>query len=261
MSLTEVSVSYECKLCEYSTYVKCNYNKHCLSNKHKMKEFENAEVSDNTFNPLHICDKCKEVFDTRSKLWKHNKICSGTISPTINDTITNDTITNDTNTNEANNLEKMELIVKELVTPLQNKISDIKSNLITELIKQNKDTQKQAHDFQMQLFNLMVDFMKKQSNNIDTINIDNDNDEYDINNDNSNKIQDIEKFSCTLCNTKCSRQSEWNRHIISTKHVNLVSNNTAIITPSITTYNCKCGKEYKHRQSLFSHKKLCKISK
>ncbi len=67
-----------------------------------------------------------------------------------------------------------------------------------------------------------------------------------------NKI--TEKFVCEHCDYKSSRLSEWNRHILTQKHIRL--------TQSVklgTTYNCNCGNTYKHRQSLYKHKQICKI--
>ena len=68
------------------------------------------------------------------------------------------------------------------------------------------------------------------------------------------------KYNCDYCYFKCSKQSEWARHITTNKHNTLV--NTAKKrqkTPNDNTYECLCGNEYKHRQSLFTHKKTCHV--
>ena len=64
-------------------------------------------------------------------------------------------------------------------------------------------------------------------------------------------------FTCSICNFKCSKKSEYSRHIITRKHEKNV--NTYIKTPTDTpsNYICDCGKEYKHRQSLYNHKQKC----
>ncbi len=73
--------------------------------------------------------------------------------------------------------------------------------------------------------------------------------------DNSN-AENAYKFKCLKCDFKCCKQSDWNRHILTQKHIKLT--NTDINTDINTSnYICNCGKKYKHRQSLFNHKKTC----
>ena len=61
------------------------------------------------------------------------------------------------------------------------------------------------------------------------------------------------KFECETCDYSCSKKSEWNRHILTRKHKLLT--NTDIKDPLV--FICECGKSYKHRQSLYTHKKIC----
>lgn len=56
-------------------------------------------------------------------------------------------------------------------------------------------------------------------------------------------------FSCEKCNYTCGKQSDWNRHVLTRKHLQYLQKGREHI--------CECGKVYKHRQSLFSHKKKC----
>ena len=64
-----------------------------------------------------------------------------------------------------------------------------------------------------------------------------------------------ENFICEGCLFKCSRPVEWNRHIMTRKHINvykcLQTNNTNKI------FTCECGKVYNYRQSLYVHRKKC----
>ena len=62
------------------------------------------------------------------------------------------------------------------------------------------------------------------------------------------------KFFCEKCNYKCSKQSEYNKHILTNKHKILQNPTTVIITK---TYSCDCGKKYKHSSTLYAHKKIC----
>jgi hypothetical protein len=63
------------------------------------------------------------------------------------------------------------------------------------------------------------------------------------------------KFSCIKCNYKCSKQSEWNKHLSTRKHKN--ATNETEKSPKISILICECGKQYNIRSSLWRHKKKC----
>jgi hypothetical protein len=67
-------------------------------------------------------------------------------------------------------------------------------------------------------------------------------------------------FFCQNCNYKCCKQSEYNKHILTSKH-KILQNPTQNPTSKISekTYNCTCGKIYKHSSTLYAHKKKCNI--
>ena len=70
------------------------------------------------------------------------------------------------------------------------------------------------------------------------------------------------KFKCDSCLFVCSKESEWNRHIITRKHINRTKLNTLEqqkIDVCHIAYICECGKEYSARNSLWYHKKKCSI--
>jgi hypothetical protein len=73
--------------------------------------------------------------------------------------------------------------------------------------------------------------------------------------------KNAEKFNCKICNFNCSKESNYNKHILTLKHQNtykyLLKNAENAVKNNF--YICQCGKEYKHRQSLFNHKKICNI--
>jgi hypothetical protein len=66
------------------------------------------------------------------------------------------------------------------------------------------------------------------------------------------------KFFCELCDYKCCKQSEYNKHIMTSKH-QILHNPTSNPTSKISnkTFICSCGKIYKHSSTLYAHKKKC----
>jgi len=76
--------------------------------------------------------------------------------------------------------------------------------------------------------------------------------------------KNIEKFSCEMCDFKCSKLGDWNRHILRPKHLKLekgykkIQNDTQKTQKNIN-YLCYCGKEYKHHSGLWRHKKQCDV--
>ena len=65
----------------------------------------------------------------------------------------------------------------------------------------------------------------------------------------------FKKFECIHCDYTTSRKSQWNRHIETKKHKRLTNTDNV----KKQTYKCCCGKEYKHRQSLYKHELKCKF--
>ena len=68
--------------------------------------------------------------------------------------------------------------------------------------------------------------------------------------------KNAEFFHCEKCNFKCSKQSNYDKHILTAKHkkdvlatIQQQKNANALI--------CNCGKEYKNRTGLWRHKKKC----
>ena len=59
-------------------------------------------------------------------------------------------------------------------------------------------------------------------------------------------------FTCEPCNYKCSKLSEYNKHLSTNKH-KILQNPTHLNNQK--TYTCSCGKIYKHSSTLYAHKK------
>tara|TARA_B110000858_G_C17728653_1_gene438908 strand:- start:70 stop:1089 length:1020 start_codon:yes stop_codon:yes gene_type:complete len=72
--------------------------------------------------------------------------------------------------------------------------------------------------------------------------------------------KNAKKRHCLKCDFVCSKHSEWERHIFTSKHknrtkMNVLEQNIEQKTPkNATSYMCCCGKSYTARNSLWYHK-------
>jgi hypothetical protein len=72
-------------------------------------------------------------------------------------------------------------------------------------------------------------------------------------------------FYCEYCDLNTCNKKDYNRHLLTSKHIKKVkiltnTDKNSLDIPTLDNkFFCKCGKFYKHRQSLFTHKKTCKI--
>ena len=68
---------FVCKVCDYNTSKKSDFDKHLSTRKHDdMVTMETMETKKSQKVAQHnMCNKCKKVYNTRSGLWKHMKIC------------------------------------------------------------------------------------------------------------------------------------------------------------------------------------------
>ena len=60
-------------------------------------------------------------------------------------------------------------------------------------------------------------------------------------------------YECVKCNFKCSKNSNYNMHLTTTKHKQIIKNNETMQT----VHQCQCGKIYKHMSGLCKHKHKC----
>ena len=72
--------------------------------------------------------------------------------------------------------------------------------------------------------------------------------------------KNAEKYICEKCDFKCSKLSNYNKHLSTRKHIMLTNadfleQQTVEKTPKIFT--CICGNTYNHKQSMYRHKKKC----
>ena len=75
--------------------------------------------------------------------------------------------------------------------------------------------------------------------------------------DDKKNAKNAKIFVCELCDFKCSKKSNMDKHNLSLKHK---KNDTELQENAIKeSFICNCGKEYKFRQGLWKHKKKCLI--
>ena len=67
-------------------------------------------------------------------------------------------------------------------------------------------------------------------------------------------------FYCKKCDYECSKHSDYNKHITTLKH-KMITNDDAQEPKLAKAYFCICGKKYKYRQGLNTHKKKCSLFK
>ena len=68
------------------------------------------------------------------------------------------------------------------------------------------------------------------------------------------------KFVCILCHFTSSKQSDWDRHVNTKKHVRSVSGSQMEVLEVDNTpkFKCICGKQYSNSGGLWKHKQKCK---
>ena len=64
-------------------------------------------------------------------------------------------------------------------------------------------------------------------------------------------------YKCDQCDYITKYRNDFKKHCATRKHLILTSDCQK--TLSDKKHVCECGNEYKHRQSLFNHKKICQV--
>ena len=77
-------------------------------------------------------------------------------------------------------------------------------------------------------------------------------------NPNKKMPKNAEKFACEPCDFVCSKQSNFEKHLLTRKHAVLINPNIFDAKNAEKTFVCQfCKKIYKHASTLSSHKKIC----
>ena len=73
------------------------------------------------------------------------------------------------------------------------------------------------------------------------------------------KTQKNAKYVCDICDFKTGNKTDYNKHLMTPKHINnnelITNHNEKPIKTQI--YKCLCGNEYKYQSGLCAHKKKC----
>jgi hypothetical protein len=128
-----------CKSCDYKCSKKSDFEKHLLSNKHKSNENGdkcNLKIAKNVELTCNICNK---TYKSRTGLWRHKKICNGSVT----------------------------LIENTMVDSSLNEIK-VLTELVIELVKNNTELQKQNQDFQKQVLEICKNNNTTINNNTNT---------------------------------------------------------------------------------------------
>ena len=69
-----------------------------------------------------------------------------------------------------------------------------------------------------------------------------------------------EKYVCIDCSFKCSKESNFNKHLLTAKH-KMITNDNNKMPKNAVVFTCECGKIYKFASGLSRHKKICDVIK
>ena len=70
--------------------------------------------------------------------------------------------------------------------------------------------------------------------------------------------KNAENFFCQKCNFKCSKKSNYEKHLMTAKH-KLATESTKKMPKNAKAFQCECGRQYKDRTGLWRHKKTCAL--
>ena len=74
---------------------------------------------------------------------------------------------------------------------------------------------------------------------------------------NIDRVKSAKRLICEICDFVSSKESNYNKHLLTLKHKTLTNPNNKNAVAVLKTYDCKCGKTYKHLSTLSTHKKTC----
>ena len=134
-NISKSSLKYECKKCNYITSKISNYKKHINTIKHKNTCNETNETN---MKHLEVADKyqcqhCGTLLNSRTTLWRHNKICNNqkNVSDNINNTFSENNTTTSITPDLVLELIKNNNEFKNIILEQNNTINNLVKNGIT----------------------------------------------------------------------------------------------------------------------------------
>lgn len=119
---------YFCEICDYSTKLKKDYNKHLLTRKHQNRT--NSNNNDHHMDGF-VCHICSKTYKSRSSLWYHKKKCSEIESKN----------------NETEYIEIESSNIKEKDTTDKNE----NNSILHQMMEENKELRTMIHEQQKQI--------------------------------------------------------------------------------------------------------------
>ena len=144
----KVEKKYCCKICDYNTNKKTDFNKHLLTAKHKKRDFvdnsftfvdKNVDFSDKVEKNINFKCICNKLYKSRQGLYAHKKKCLFN--------------KNDTDAITYNEIDLSKELILEVVKQQQNQINEL-TNTIKELIPKvgNNNITNTNNKFNIQVF-------------------------------------------------------------------------------------------------------------
>ena len=65
-------------------------------------------------------------------------------------------------------------------------------------------------------------------------------------------------YTCSVCDYICSKRNNYQQHLTTAKHIRMTNDDNNKQKKAMS-HVCECGKTYKYRQGLYSHKQKCNI--
>jgi hypothetical protein len=77
--------------------------------------------------------------------------------------------------------------------------------------------------------------------------------------DNQKNAEKCQIFICENCDFKCSKESNYKKHIETIKHKRVTESNKKMPKTDYDMFNCICGNTYKYRPGPAKHKRTCVV--
>jgi hypothetical protein len=138
----KTAILRECKLCDFETCKKTDWDRHILTVKHKLKQNETIETHIAQKNSQQ-CACCGILLNSRTTMWRHSKKCKKPEDPEKSE----------------ENEDKINNYMQQQVTP------DMSNNVMLELLKQNQEFKELIIEQNKQLMDLAGKIGNNNTNN------------------------------------------------------------------------------------------------